>query len=261
MSSTISLSVRSLLVTLGVVVAVLVAYLLGASGSPPAARAAAATNDPDEPARSITTTGSGDATGVPDQLWFDLSVGRTADDVAIAMDQANRRMSQATRAMRAAGVEPRDIKTTGLSIDPRYDYIDQREVLTGYRVEQSVSVVVRSQRSAGRAVSAAVAAGGNSSRVSDLSVRIGDRDALLAQARDRAVDVATQKARQYAAATDQDLGDVLTLSEVKAAPARPVPYAFRTADLAGLSSGLAKLPVRGGSEKVTVQVSVVWGLR
>ena len=84
-----------------------------------------------------------------------------------------------------------------------------------------------------------MSAGGNSSRVSDLSVRIGDRDELLAQARDRAVDVATQKARQYAAATDQDLGDVLTLSEVKAAPARPVPYAFRTADLAGLSSGLA----------------------
>ena len=52
--------------------------------------------------------------------------------------------------MRKTGVEKRDIKTTGLSIDPRYDYIDQREVLTGYRVKQSASVLVRSLRSAGR---------------------------------------------------------------------------------------------------------------
>ncbi len=260
MSSTVSVSVRSLVITLGLVIAVLVAYLLGAAGGG-TAEAATAAPSTEKPNRSITMTGSGDATGVPDQLSFDLSVGSTADDVSTAMDQASRRMSQATKALRKAGVERRDIKTTGLSIEPRYDYINQREVLTGYRVEQSVSVVVRSLRNAGRAVSAAVAAGGDSSRVNDLSLRIGDRDVLLAQARDRAVETATDKARQYAEATDQDLGDVITLSEVTASPARPVPYQFRAANDAALSSSLAKLPVRAGSEKVTVRVSVVWSLR
>ena len=261
MSSTVSVSVRSLVITLGLVIAVLVAYLLGSAGGGDAAQAVAATPSAEKPNRSITMTGSGDATGVPDQLSFDLSVGSTADDVSAAMDQASRRMSQATKALRHAGVERRDIRTTGLSIEPRYDYINQREVLTGYRVEQSVSVVVRSLRSAGRAVSAAVDAGGNSSRVDDLSLRIGDRDALLAQARDRAVETATDKARQYAEATDEDLGDVLTLTEVTASPARPVPYQFRAANDAELSSSLAKLPVRAGSEKVTVRVSVAWSLR
>ena len=147
-----------------------------------------------------------------------------------------------------------------LEIEPRYDYIDNSEVLTGYRVEQSVSVVVRSLRSAGRAVSAAAWLGGNCSRVDDLSLRIGDRDALLAQARDRAVETATDKARQYAEATDQDLGDVLTLTEVTASPAEtalPVPCRQRCR----AAGRLAKLPVRAGSEKVTVRVSVAWSLR
>ena len=262
MNTSVSVSVRSLLVAMGIVVAVLVGYVLGGprGGVAPAAAAAAAPTS-DKPARSITMTGTGDATGVPDQMSFNLSVGSTADDVATAMDEANKRMSAATKALRKNGVEKKDIETTGLSIDPQYDYVDQREVLTGYRVKQSASVLVRSLRDAGKALGAAVSAGGNSSRVSGLNLQIGDRDDLLAQAREKAVDEATAKAQQYAEATDQDLGDVVTLTEVKATPARPLDDQFRSADMTALAQTKAIVPIQAGSEKVDVEVSVVWTLR
>ncbi len=261
MNTSVSVSVRSLLVAMGIVLAVLVGYVLGGprgAGVPTAAAAAAPAND--KPARSITMTGSGDATGVPDQMSFNLSVGSTADDVATAMDEANKRMSAATRALRQHGVAKKDIETTGLSIDPQYDYVDQREVLTGYRVKQSASVLVRSLRDAGTALSAAVSAGGNSSRVSGLTLQIGERDQLLAQAREKAVEEATAKAEQYAEATGQDLGDVVTLSEVKATPARPLDEQYRSADLSALSVTKGTVPIQAGSEKVDVEVSVVWQL-
>ena len=133
------------------------------------------------------------------------------------MDQASQRMSAATRALRKNGVEKKDIETTGLSIDPQYAYVDHRSVLTGYRVKQSASVLVRSLRDAGKALSAAVSAGGNSSRVSRLNLQIGDQGALLAAARDTGRRRRRPpRPQQYAEATDQDLGDVVTLREVNA---------------------------------------------
>ena len=219
MSSTVSVSVRSLLFSAALIVAVVIAYLLGTAAQGTTAQAATTPADTDRPSRTITMTGTGDATGVPDEMTFKLSVGGTAGDVSAAMDQASARMRQATAALREYGVEKKDTETTGLSINPNYRYYDnQPPVLTGYSVRQSMQVHVRSLRGAGKALSAAVAAGGNSARISHLRLAIGDVDALLGQAREKAVEEATAKARQYAEATGQDLGDVLTLKEVSAAP-------------------------------------------
>jgi uncharacterized protein YggE len=258
MSSTITVSVRSVLVALVIVGAVTVAYVLGSSGRGGVAQAAAApTAQADQ--REITMSGNGAASGVPDELTFSFSVSGSAGDVSAALDQASQRMSSATRTLRKNGVAKKDIETTGLSIHPTYAWIDHRSVLTGYRVKQSASVVVRSLRDAGKALGSAVTAGGNSARVSGLDLRIGDRSALLAQARDRAVAEATSKAKQYAEATGQHLGDVLTIREVRAAPAQPQGYTIRAPAMDALKG--AVVPIQAGSEKLGVEVAVVWSLR
>lgn len=256
MSSTVTVSVRSLLVAMGLVLAVVVAYLLGSAGHGGTAQAAAVAQ-PEK--RSITMTGVGVASGVPDQLSYSFSVGGNAADVSAALDQASQRMSDATRALRKIGVQKKDIETTGLSISPTYAYVDHRSVLTGYRVKQSASVLVRSLRDAGRALAATVSAGGNSSRVSRLDLRIGNQGALLAAARQQAVTTATAKATQYAEATGQHLGEVITLHEVKANPLPTATFAYRAASLDALKG--AAVPIQAGSEKLSVQVAVVWDLR
>jgi len=259
MSSTISVSVRSLVVTIALVVGVVAAYALG-TATRDGATAQAASSNP-TPERTITMTGSGDATGVPDQMSFKLSVGSTAADVSTAMDRSSRTMADVIAALKNHGVAKKDTETTGLAIDPQYRYYDnQPPVITGYHVRQTLKVVVRSLPGSGKAVSAAIAAGGNSSRISGLSLKIGDVDALLARARDRAVAEATTKAKQYAAATDQDLGEVVTLREVRATP-----VSYRASGYADLSSEAlrtpAAMPVRAGTQRLGVEVSVVWELR
>ena len=259
MRSTITVSVRGLLVALVLLVGITGAYLIGASGNGgPPAQAATKPTGSGSPARTITMTGSGDATGVPDEMTFKLSVGSTADDVSIAMDRASGKMSKAIAALRRNGVAKKDTETTGLSIDPIYRYVDnQPPVLTGYRVRQSIEVHVRSLRGAGKALGAAVAAGGNSARISNLDLAIGDVDGLLEQARDKAVEEATAKARQYAEATGQDLDQVLTLREVRATPARR-PYQLFNG--AVLDRAFKAVPIQAGSQKLEVVVSVVWEL-
>jgi uncharacterized protein YggE len=262
MNSTVSLSVRSLLLTAALVVAVVIAYLLGtaAQGGTPA-QAASEPATQAQPARTISMSGTGDATGVPDEMTFKLSVGSTADDVSTALDQASSKMKQAVAALRENGVEKEDTETTGLSIDPTYHYYNnQSPVLTGYRVRQSMEVHVRSLRGAGKALSAAIAAGGNSARISNLSLAIGDVDSLLSRARDKAVEEATTKAKQYAEATGQHLGDVVTLKEVSATPANQLDQAFATSYESMDRAALKAVPIQAGSEKLDVEVSVVWEL-
>ena len=260
MSSNGSISVRSLGVAVGVLIAVMMAYAVGLNGG--GASEVSATEAPPataSPAREIVMKGSGEATGVPDQLSFKLSVNMEATDVSSALSQANARMRRVLAALTKAGVQRKDVQTTGLSIRPVYDYSDYAPaVITGYTVSEDAGVLVRSLGGAGGAIAAAADAGGNAVRLHGVSLDIGDEDALMREARDRAVGEATAKARQYVDATAQELGDVVSLKEVSARRSGPV-RAFAERSLFD-TAVLSKVPVRAGSADLSVTVSVEWSL-
>jgi uncharacterized protein YggE len=261
---TITVSVRGLMVTGLVLLALVVAYLLGGSGeNGNAAQAAPAATPAATEAvasRSLTMTGTGEATAVPDQLGFGLSVAVTRPDLDTALADANRTMERVLASLGKYGVEKGDVQTTGLSMDPVYDYpAYSPPVLRGYRVSERASVLVDELKKGGAAVSAAVAAGGNAVRVSNIQLKIGDPDAVLARARKAAVAQATAKAQEYADATGQELGDVLTLREVRAtAPSVRQPLAYGRMLSGVTDSAAAALPIRTGREDLKVTVQVVW---
>ena len=96
-------------------------------------------------------------------------------------------------------------------MSPVYDYPSYGPpLLRGYRVTQRARVTVPELDRAGDAITAAVRTGGNAVRVGDIRLLVGDREGVLKRARDAAVAEATAKAEQYAEATAQTLGDVLS---------------------------------------------------
>lgn len=207
--------------------------------------------------RTMALRGTGESRGVPDQLSFRLAVTAKTDDVTTALDEASRTMRRVLGALGREGVGRRDVQTTGLSVRPDYDYSSSGPpVLTGYVATQSVAVLVRELRDSGAVIAAATVAGGNAVRVSGVGLRIGDRDALLARAREAAVAQARDKAEQYAAATGQTLGPVLSVREVHARGGGPVPLSYRSATL----DAAAAVPIRAGSKDLEVTVAVVWQL-
>lgn len=263
MERTVTVSVKGLLVTAVVMLALVTAYLLGGAGggTPPAQATttdqprAAAAPDP----RALRMVGTGEATVVPDQLTFTLSVTNKQTDLDQALATSSATMDRVLARLKAFGIKEGDVQTTGLQMYPEYDYPDYSPpVLTGYRVTQKAQVTVRELAQGGRAVSAAIESGGNAVRASDLRLGISDPDAALAKARDAAVAAATAKAEQYAAATGQELGDVLSLREVSsdAGPRMPV------RQLAGYKAAAlydrAALPISAGKDDLAVKVEVVW---
>ena len=262
MNGNVTLSVRSLLLAALVALALVVAYLLGGDGGGTPAQAAG----PGEPGdaaqiRQLTMTGTGEATAVPDQMSFSVAVTQTRPDLGAAMDAASASMGSVLAALAAHDVARSDVQTTGLSMTPVYDYHPyDPPTITGYRVTQRASVLVRDLRSGGRAVAAVVAAGGDAARVSGLRLLVGDPDAATARARDAAVAEATAKAKQYAEAAGQSLGDVLLVREVHARPL-PTPAYPQAAGRVAEDAALAALPVRAGKEQTSVTVQIEWALQ
>jgi uncharacterized protein len=263
MDKSVTVSVRGLLVAGLAVLALAVAYLLGDAGGTSTAAAADRAPAPVDERRSLTMTGTGETGVVPDQVAFDVTVKVTRDDLTEAMDAASSELEDVLDALDKHGVPKGDVETTGLDMNPVYEYPDGAPpVLTGYRVSESVAVLVKQLEQAGDAISAVVAVGGNEVRVGDIRLRVGDPDAALAKARQKAIDDATEKAEEYADATGQDLGPVIRLSEVDPEALNSQVRDQRLADFALDSAALSlkALPIRTGRSELSIQVEVIWEL-
>ncbi len=254
MNRSITLSAKGVLVALVATLALVVAYLLGnGGGTAQAAPEPAATTGQ---ARTLVMTGTGRTLGVPDELSFSLSVGVLRSDLKTALAAANATMNRELAALDRLGVRRTDVQTTGLQMNAVYDYHSYGPpTLRGYHVGERAEVLVRDLAKGGSAVSAAVAAGGNDVRVGSIGLRIADPESLLAKSRAAAVAEATAKANQYAVATGQTLGSVVSLKEVHATTVAPQPLRF-SADSAQALKGA--LPIRAGRDKLAVTVRIVW---
>jgi uncharacterized protein YggE len=260
MNGNVTISVRSILLAALVLLALVVAYLLGGTGrgGTPAQAADDSGTAPPAERRVLTMRGTGEATAVPDQLSFALGVNLTRPDLDDALDAANQSMARVLASLKEYDVAKSDVQTTGLSMSPVYDYHQYSPpTISGYRVSERARVLVKELKEGGAAVSAAVSAGGNDVRVGDIRLLVGDADAVLAKARDAAVDEATTKAKQYAEASGQELGAVMTLREVHARPLpTPAPAYYGALDRAATSLG--SVPIRAGKEETSVTVQIVW---
>jgi uncharacterized protein len=205
----------------------------------------------------ITVGGRANVAGTPDTLRLDLSVVATASSVSEALASANRSADSVQRSLLANGVGRKDLQTSGLSIQPDYDYSNGATPrLKGYQVSESISAKLRNLGRAGDAIGQAVGAGGNAVRVNGISLDLEDTGALVSSARDRAYADARAKAEQYAKAAGRSLGDVMSITEDVSTPS-PIAVPYAAVD----SAKSASVPIQPGSQDVSVSVTVVFTMR
>ena len=133
---------------------------------------------------TLTITAEGHFDRAPDIAELSGGVVSQAATAAAALSANATRMTSVIAAVRRAGIAPRDIATSVLSLQPQYRYTNgEAPVLTGYQVTNTVGLKVRNLPDAGRLVDALVAAGAN--QISGPSFRVDDAEGTLNAARDR----------------------------------------------------------------------------
>jgi uncharacterized protein YggE len=205
----------------------------------------------------IQVSGRGEVTAQPDTGYFTIGVDVFGATVAEARDGAARDTQAVIDSLRRNDVAARDIQTTGLSIFAEYVYPREggQPTISGYRVVTSLEVRVRNLDDFSKVIDDAISAGGDSARVSSIRFDIDDRDALIEEARELAMNDARRKADQLARLAGARLGDPIAISESTSTAPGPI---YREGAPAAPD---AAIPVEAGTASVTVVVEVHWGLR
>lgn len=213
-----------------------------------------------QPIPKIVVSGEGEATVSPDMALLSLAVVRQAKTAREALDANNEAMASVIKAMKEAGIEARDIQTSGLSISPQYVYPDERNGekeprITGYEVTNALSLRVRDLTKLGEVIDQSVTLGVNQG--GGITFTNDDPSATLKEARKRAVTDAMEKARTLAEAAGVELGDVLQISEQSFTPP-PRPYAAKAMRMEAAADSV---PIEAGENSYHVQVSVTFELK
>ncbi len=204
--------------------------------------------------RTLTVSAVGRVTAEPDVAVVTAGVVTEAETARAALAGNSQRMRRVVDALKQAGIPAREIATTALSVQPRYDRPRRGEPsrLVGFVVRNSVRFRVRPIARLGPLLDEVVSLGAN--QVGGIQFEVSEADEIADRARLRAIGNAKRKARLYARAAGVSLGPVIRIEE-----ATPQPIA---------RSGIARMavaeraapPIERGQVELAVRVTVVWGL-
>ena len=201
--------------------------------------------------RTLAMAGHGEIRGVPDMAQVTTGVTTSAATAAQALAANSLRMKAVFAALEKLGVPQKNVQTTNFFISPQYTNGDNNNPrrLTGYQVNNDVSVRLDDIAKTGSTMDALVTAGAN--QMNGISFSIREPAPLLEKARAQAIADARMRAETYAKAAGVSLGSILSISESGNEPPRPM---YRMAAMAAPPP----TPVAAGEQSVTADVSVVW---
>jgi uncharacterized protein len=187
-------------------------------------------------------------TAKPDRAEISLGVLTQAPTAQSASEQNARQTSQVLDAVKQALGRGGELKTTGYSISPQYQYANNRPAkVTGYQANNTVLVTVNDLSLVGKVIDAATNAGANN--VNGISFSLRDDEAV----RSRVLAEAATKARANAEAMAKALN--LKVSGVLEAETAVTPI-IRPLTGAVAMAREAPTPVEPGNLEIHATVTV-----
>jgi uncharacterized protein YggE len=111
--------------------------------------------------RSLKVNGHGMVEAEPDIVLLSLGVVTKDKDPQIAQNLNDEISKKLINTLMRMGISKEDIKTSSYTIYPDYDYVDGKQILTGYQVTHILEVKLRDINRAGEIIGAAVQSGAN----------------------------------------------------------------------------------------------------
>lgn len=205
----------------------------------------------------ITVVGHAHSDVVPDYATLSLAVV-TERPKAAAAAAANAEAAQAViDAVKAQGIDPKDVQTSEVSLTPVYDNISDAvgrgttQKLRGYQARNGLTIRVREIGKAGALAAQLIESGAN--ELQGISYGASHEDEIYAKLNDAAMRDALLIAKDYLPAAGVSLGRVLEIAPDDHGGVAPRVFAKAMAPM-------PDVPVEPGTLSYDSQVRVTWEL-
>jgi uncharacterized protein YggE len=211
----------------------------------------------DEPQkRTISLSATGAVKTTPDRVDISTGVVSEAKSAREALDANTAAMTKVVEALKADGIEAKDIQTVNFSVGPvyeqrPYDRPDGKAPeVVGYRVTNQVRITLRDIKTLGAILDKVVSLGSN--QIDSIEFGVDEPETLKDEARKLALKNVTDNAKLYAEAAGVILGQILSISEEESA------YYPRAVPAAARMDAAKEVPIEAGTAAVEVRVRVTW---
>jgi uncharacterized protein YggE len=205
--------------------------------------------------RTINVTGNAQVIIDPDIAYVSIGVHSEAENAKAAVDANNTQTKDVIAAIKAQGVEEKDIKTTNFSVYQQQKFSPTGEDLgTFFMADNTVYVTMRDITKVATILDASISAGANN--IYGITFDVQDKEAATATGREQAIADAKAQAEQLAAATGSKLGAVQNISYYSNPP---TPY-YYDSKAAAAAEG-PSIPIQPGQITMMVSVNIVYALK
>lgn len=210
--------------------------------------------------RTLSVTGTGKVDATPDVATVALSVSVIDATVEEAQLKNNEQMSAVLAAMKARGIQDKDIKTQEVTIFPIHDNEKAPNEITGYTASNTITIRLYKVADTGEVITEAMQAGAN--ELLHVEFHLLDETQAYQKALSAAVNSAQEKAEIMAAALGVSLnGPGAVVENINAAPEYSGVVSYETLPATEQITSIVTAPLQAGQITVTAEVTVEYMLK
>lgn len=205
---------------------------------------------PEQP--TIAVTGTGLASGSPDQCRLQISLNHLADTAAEALAATADVATNAMNALADVQIDRCDVRTVGLSVQDFFDQAQQK--VTAHIGSYQLDLVIRPIEEAGGVLAILSEAVGDALQIRGITLTVEDPEPLKSQARRLAVQDAKKRATEIADEVGVSLGSILSILDDATAS---INFAQRRA-MSASGPMAANMPIEAGNVTISSAVTLTY---
>ena len=210
--------------------------------------------EPKLPVLSLSAEGT--AIARPDLAIVQVGVTSQAKTAKEAIAETSRLVAAVIAAAKEAGIEPRDLATSRVSLNPQYPPTRDQRRIVGYEAANALTIRVRELDKLGNLLDQLVVAGANDIR--SISLTVSKPQPVLDEARAAAVKEALRKAQLYAEAGNLRVVRLVELVESGAVvPIQRVQRSY-AAPSAAAAQARPDVPIEAGEQEFRVTMNAIF---
>jgi uncharacterized protein YggE len=212
-----------------------------------------------KPVNNISVSATGKVTVKPDLVMVTVGYTTKKDDMVSLQKDLNDKNNAIVKALKAFGIEDKDITTASFDIQPsyRYEYQTGKQINDGQTGSVRLNIKVRNLDKTGEIIDGAVNAGANI--VDNITFTVDDLDKPKVEARKLAAQAAKAKAQVLADSSNASLGGLIAISEESQSYPTPVTYNYAK-DMTASSSSQTPI-ISAGSLEIAITVQATYAIK